>query len=270
VRRSASFVAAAIGIAGFAGLSGAVSGAETQTETQAETQADSGDEKLLVVPAELRRALPTGAKMILIEKGDLLGDATPEYAVVIEKNDPALRVKNDRLGMPILNTNPRVLILLTRKGKAYQPVATFPDFLPAEGDAENSCLADPLLSEGGIEIARKHLKISLGYWLSCGSYGVTRHTYVFRAAKERMQLIGFDRLSFSRASGLGDETSINFLTGKRKTTTNVTVIGPDDGETPEKPKVKWSKIGVKPLYLDMMDKAVCADYETAPIWCGNT
>jgi hypothetical protein len=224
----------------------------------------------LVVPAELRADVPSGWRAILIEKGNFLGDAAPDYAMVVEQDDPDNRLKNEGLGNAEINTNPRVLILMENRKGIYYQFGNYTYFIPSEGDAENMCLADPLLSEGGIAIANKQLKITLGYWVSCGSYGVTKRTHTFRAQGKKMRLIGLDTLSYSRASGEGDETSINFLTGRKKSTSGIAVIAPDEGvdEPAPKPKVKWSTIKSKPMYLDAMKMDFCDGYENLPVWCG--
>ncbi len=231
----------------------------------ARAQAQDTAPKPLVVPAELQQFVPAGSKAILIEQGDLTGNTTPEYVMVIEQDDPAKRIANDTLGEDVLNTNPRTMILLAKKGDSYAIIGNYEDFLPSEGSKETPCLADPLMSEGVIGIEKKKLKITLGYWLSCGSYGVTRETTTLRMEGKRLRLIGRDTLEFSRSSGMGNETSINFLTGRMKETTNVQIIGPEEGEKPAKPKVKWSRTDNKPKYIEDWIAAIRAEDEG---YCG--
>ncbi len=91
--------------------------------------------------------------------------------------------------------------------------------LPTEGDIESPCLADPLGETEALSIQKGVLKIHLHYWLSCGSWYVTNHTYTFRYQDRAFKLIGYDVDDFHRASGDITARSINFMTGKVKSTT---------------------------------------------------
>lgn len=199
---------------------------------------------------------PDGWKIILAVEGDLTNDKKPEMVIVVEDQDPKNIFDNDQLGNQKLNTNPRRLIILTPKNASYRQIQSRDGFLPSENDAESSCLADPLMEEGGIEIKKGVLVVTLNYWLSCGSYGVTTDIYRFRQQGNRFRLIGKDSKSYSRASGEGEQVSINYLTGRKRETTGITVIGPDDGEIVPAPKTKWSRTKAKPEYLD----GVTTDY----------
>ena len=126
---------------------------------------------------------------------------------------------------------------------------------------------DPL-EDGGVSLARGVLLVSLHYWVSCGSYGVTNRAYKFRKEGTRYRLIGLDISSYSRSTGLGDDTSINFLTGRRKQLSGVAMIEREDGEKPAPPKTVWSKIGLHTFYLNHMDIKACDDYDRSPLWCG--
>jgi hypothetical protein len=186
--------------------------------------------------------IPKGWRVILDTSGDLTGDKKPEAVIVVEEQDKSKIIGNDRLGNQTLNTNPRRLIVLTPTTTGYRQIQSVDGFLPSEGDAESSCLADPLMESGGIEIKKGVLVVTLGYWLSCGSYGVTKDIYRFRQQGSRFRLIGKDTKSYSRSSGEGEEISINYLTGRKRETTGITVIEPDEGGPVAKPKTKWSRI----------------------------
>ncbi len=183
-----------------------------------------------------------GWRVILDATGDLTGDKKPEVVIVVEEQDKSKIIGNDRLGNPVLNTNPRRLIILTATAQGHRQVQSVEGFLPPEGDAESSCLADPLMENGGIEIKKGVLIVTLNYWLSCGSYGVTTDIYRFRQQGSRFRLIGKDTKSYSRSSGEGEEISINYLTGRKRETTGITVIEPDENGPVAKPKTKWSRI----------------------------
>jgi hypothetical protein len=195
--------------------------------------------------------IPKGWRVIFDRSGDLTGDKKPEIVIVIEEQDKSKIINNDRLGSQTLNTNPRRLIILTPAAKGHRQIQSVEGFLPPEGDAESSCLADPLMENGGIEIKKGVLIVTLNYWLSCGSYGVTKDIFRFRQQGSRFRLIGKDTKSYSRSSGEGEEISINYLTGRKRETTGITVIEPDEGGPVAKPKTKWSRIPAEEeQYLD--------------------
>jgi hypothetical protein len=203
--------------------------------------------------------IPQGWKLL-----DAVADAKAAV-LIIEQDDPANRVKNEQLGMPELNTNPRQMVFLTKSASGFQKVGSADAFLPPAGDVESTCLADPL-EEGGIALKNGVLTIDLNYWLSCGSYGVTKKTYKFRFQGGRYRLIGYDNFSYSRSKLEAEQSSRNYLTGKRK---RVTGIRMDDeaGAPPE--KTVWQKVPREAFYLDAMDRKACDDYENGPSWCGE-
>ncbi len=194
--------------------------------------------------------VPKDWRLLLNVEGDLTGDNKPETVIVVEQQDPDLITGNDQLGSPKLNLNPRRLIILSPTQNGYRAIQSVEGFLPSENDDVSTCLADPLMENGGIEIKRGVLSITLNYWLSCGSYGVTTNIYRFRQQGSRFRLIGKDTNSYSRSSGMGDEVSINYLTGRKKETTGITVIGPDEGVAETKPKTRWSRIKADEQFLD--------------------
>lgn len=184
--------------------------------------------------------------------------------LIIEQDDPANRVKNEGLGMPELNTNPRRLLFLERSAAGYRTIGSADAFLPPEGDSESPCLADPL-EEGGLALKNGILTIDLHYWLSCGSYGVSRKSYKFRMHNGRYRLIGYDNLSFSRSTMEAEKSSLNYLTGKRKSVTGLRMDEEPDGKSE---KTVWLKVPREIFYLDAMDRKACDDFENGPSWCG--
>jgi hypothetical protein len=189
--------------------------------------------------------------------------------LIIEKDDPALRVLNENLGPNQLNLNPRRLLFLENLGAGAVLTGSADNFLPSEHSADTPCLEDPL-EEGGIDLAKGALTIRLSYWLSCGSYGVTRKTYKFRAESRRYRLIGYDVASFSRSTGVGQEISINYLTGRKKRVTDIAYLEQEAGSPKLESKIQWSKVGRKPVFLDMMDLQQCQDNSgEAASWCDD-
>lgn len=190
-----------------------------------------------------------------------------DAVLLVEQNDPSKRIANDGLGTPTLNLNPRSLIFLSGAGGRYEKTGQADKFAPSEGSEDSPCLQDPLL-EGGIGFEKRILTVKLHYWMSCGSYSVAIRTFKFRKENSRYRLIGLDILSFSRASGEGEETSINYLSGKMRVKTGVQVIGLEDGAPTPKSQTRWSNVGRDKYYLDSMDQGACIDPDSAPGWCG--
>lgn len=162
--------------------------------------------------------VPKDWKIIEIARGDLNHDGMEDIVLVIEENNRKNIIHNDGFGSPNLNTNPRALLVLFKTAQGYQLISKNKK-LPSENDADSPCLADPL-DDGAVTIAKGILKINLHYWLSCGSWYVTNNTFSFRYQNQGFKLIGFDQMSFHRASGEKSSLSINFSTGKMKKTTD--------------------------------------------------
>ena len=198
--------------------------------------------------AKYQSFIPHNWKLMEKVQGDLNGDGQADLALIIEKANPENIVKNDSLGSPELNLNPRKLLVLLKKPQAYQ-LAASNDFLPAEGDTESPCLADPLAEGEALAIKNGLLKIGLHYWLSCGSWYVSNHLYTFRYQDQSFKLIGYDSNDFHRASGDITERSINLLTGKVKSTSGKNKFA--EGHQPI--KTQWTKLKNKyPLKLEQV------------------
>jgi hypothetical protein len=211
---------------------------------------------------------PKGWVVLDAVEGALSDKAAQDVVLVLEENNPANRITNDGLGQPELNLNPRRLLILTKAQSGYRQIARADNILPSAGSSDSPCLADPLRDEGGVSIKNGTLELSLGYWLSCGSYGVTRRTFKFRHQAGRFPLIGAELLSYSRASGMGEEVSINYLTGRMKVTKDLTVIGPEEGEKAPLPQVSWRRISRQRHDLETLDPEICEAYDDKPNWCG--
>lgn len=203
--------------------------------------------------------IPPGWKLIRSAAGDLNQDGKDDAALILEKDDPAKRRPNSEMGAPVLNLNPRRIVILFQTAGGYRKVVSTDDFLPSEHDAESPCLSD-LLEEGGVQINRGLLKIDLHYWLSCGSSDVTHNTLTFRHENGRLRLIGLDAWDFSRSSGERTESSTNYLTGKQKLTTGLNEFE----ET--KPETVWKSIPqTRSFFLDEIRSA--CDQDDNDGWC---
>lgn len=203
-------------------------------------------------------SIAAGWKLDTSASGDLTGDGVRDVAMVVRGDDPKLIIRNDRLGQSELDTNPRRLLVFAGTGSGFRQIAASDRFIPPAGDAESSCLEDPL-AEGEIAIARNVLSVKLHYWLSCGGWGVTANTFRFRLERGRMRLIGFDRMEFMRNSGEGSRLSANFLTG-RKSTTAFAI----DDSIPE--TLRWSRFKPQRIYLESLYRDACPQLDqTTPL-----
>jgi hypothetical protein len=180
--------------------------------------------------------VPKGWKLHIAEHGDLNQDGEKDVALVIQQTDKKKIIRNDGYGADELDTNPRVLLIAFKRGNAYELVLKR-EKMPSQNDAEMPCLDDPL----ELEITAKNtLKISLRYWLSCGSWTTHRNTYTFRYQNKRFELIGFDSFSIQRNTLNSTSTSINYSTGKELTVTGT-------GDPNIEPVRKWSRFKPAPL-----------------------
>ena len=187
-------------------------------------------------PTQYQQFIPKNWKILETVKGDLNRDGLEDIVLVIEENNPKNILSNDSLGSPELNINPRSLLVLFKTTQGYQLISKNQQ-LPSENDADSPCFADPL-EDGGVTISKGILKINLHYWLSCGSWYVTNNTFSFRYQNRAFKLIGFDQMSFHRASGERNSLSINFSTGKLKK-----ISGENEFEDTVQPaKTEWTKL----------------------------
>ncbi|AVU11553.1 MULTISPECIES: hypothetical protein [unclassified Halomonas] len=180
--------------------------------------------------------IPSGWKLVSSATGDLNHDGADDAVLVVEEVNADNLLANDGFGPSVLNLNPRRLMVLFNDQGDYHEFMSRDNLLPSEHSQETPCLEDPLLSEGGVSIERGRILIELGTWLSCGSYGVSRQTFTFRLESEQFRLIGYDHSEFSRNSGDVTELSVNYLTGKKKTTTGGNMF---EDTTPSE---SWSRI----------------------------
>lgn len=203
--------------------------------------------------------IPDGWKVDESASGDLTGDGISDTAVVIRQTDPKLIIKNDGLGEPQLDTNPRKLLVFKGTTQGFVQIAAVTRSIPPASSDANPCLTDPL-DEGGIAIARQTLSVNLHYWQSCGSWSVTSNTYTFKRQAERFRLIGFDRMEFMRNSGEGQEISVNFLTGRKS-------VKPFSNEETKPKTARWSRIKPLQVFLETLDLEACPKIDLKTYLC---
>lgn len=108
------------------------------------------------LPAALQQAVPQGRLATHSARSDLNGDQKADAALIIQQQNPALRLKSEGLGADVLDTNPRRLLVLLRTDSGYRLLAQSPDsMLPPSGSVDNPCLQDPLARRGAAHQAEK-------------------------------------------------------------------------------------------------------------------
>lgn len=190
------------------------------------------------------KEIPEEWKIISQVSGDLNKDGIEDLVLIIENTDASNILKNEGMGSPNLNINPReILVFFKDEQNNYTLIEKNTiGFIHSENDEESTCLADPLMNDGGIKISNNILIIHFNYWLSCGSWSVNDASYKFRFQNNSFELIGFDHFSFNRATTEETRTSINFSTKKKEVT-----IGLNQAEE-SNPKTTKSNVKVDQLY----------------------
>ena len=90
------------------------------------------------------RFVPARWKSAMVVRGELTGDRIPDVVLLVQGTDPARRIRNENLGESVLDTNPRRLIVLQGTPAGLRQIAASDRLVPPQGNAEASCLADPL------------------------------------------------------------------------------------------------------------------------------
>lgn len=203
--------------------------------------------------------IPAGWNLEATATGDLTGDGVNDTAMVVRRIDPTRIVRNEGLGTPELDTNPRQLLVFEKTASGFRQLAAANTVVPPAGTAESPCLEDPLV-EGGLSIARQVLSVQLNYWLSCGSWGASADIYKFKRMSGRFRLIGFDHTEFMRNSGQGEEVSVNLLTGRKGTARYA-----NDDSVPK--RWRWSRIKPQRIFLDTFDIRACVPVDAMTSLC---
>ncbi|WP_379552004.1 hypothetical protein [Qipengyuania sp. DGS5-3] len=156
--------------------------------------------------------VPRGWKLYDKITGDLDGDGKTDSVLIVQKNDPAKMIENtDGFGMRYFDSNPRaVLVLLHKNSGKYELSAVSTSIIPTH---DQPTISDPL-SEAGI--VGNVLFLDIGFFANAGSWSMSNRRFQFRWDGEAMALIGFDMTHVRRNTGEMTQTSINYLTGRRK------------------------------------------------------
>ncbi|MGB7407825.1 MAG: hypothetical protein WA908_04915 [Pontixanthobacter sp.] len=156
--------------------------------------------------------VPVGWKLFDKFDGDLNGDDRIDAAIVIQRNDPqAIIADPDGLGMDRYDANPRILLIALRNHLwQYRIVSRNDRIIP---DHDSPTIGDPYED---MRIADGVLHFDLDFFANAGSWETYNRRFQFRWNGAAMALIGFDMTHVHRGSGVLRQTSVNYLTGKRK------------------------------------------------------
>ncbi|BCJ92155.1 hypothetical protein IZ6_28900 [Terrihabitans soli] len=184
---------------------------------------------------------PKGWTMESQTVGDLDKDGDEDVVFVLHEKNPANVLKNEGLGAPELDTNPRILGVGFREGTGYRLVLQNSVLIPRHIDP---VLDDAFAADGGIEVARGAFSVVLNSFSSAGSWEAGNARLTFRWQNGRFELIGWERNTVQRNSGATVDTSANFSTG-------VLEIKKGSIEN-DRSKTAKKKIALKPMPIDQV------------------
>lgn len=186
-----------------------------------------------------------------LQQEDLNGDGELDTVMVVRNQD----IQNiNHIGddtSPLIDTNPRILIILFRQGKEWRLIKQNTTFIP-KTENDNGYIQDPFngIVSGGVTTSKGIISIRLGYFSSELIYKI----YTFRWQNNDFYLIGYDSYSRGRASGIETTSSYNFLTN-RQNTKIATPLDDDSIETSS----DWQKL--KPHKLLKLDEIMSGDID---------
>lgn len=174
--------------------------------------------------------VPKGWKLDSQQQGDLNNDGTADLVMVLRLDDGSNLWKD---GDDVyIDTKPRILAV------AFCKPLTAICTLVLENNTLIPLHEDPSMDDHFHEVAivKNTLTVSLGIFMSAGGWEMSDSTFKFRFEKSCFRLIGFDYSKTNRASADIFGTSVNYLTGKIKSTTG------NLAEKPEISSIKWGKL----------------------------
>lgn len=177
--------------------------------------------------------IPAGYIVFDEMQGDLNGDGSDDYVVVVKGTSKEMIVQDEYRGE--LDRNRRgILIYLTNNGKMDLVTQNLECF--SSENEEGGVYFPPELS---VEIANGKLFVHFGH----GRYGYWQYTFRYQHAD--FELIGYDA-SENYGPIVNRETSINFLTKKKLVRENVNENAEESGD--EIFEETWEDLGIDNLY----------------------
>jgi hypothetical protein len=156
------------------------------------------------------RFAPAGWKVEATAHGDLDRDGRADLALVLRGTDPANILKNDGMGPPELDTNPRILGVAVADAVGYRLVVQNNAVIPRHVEPN---LEDPFSAEG-LSVARGAVKLALSSFANAGGWESSNVALTFRLRRGRLEMAGYDRSTIRRNTGVIETVSVNYLTGR--------------------------------------------------------
>ncbi len=202
--------------------------------------------KYPVIPSSghgIKDFIPKGWFALDTAYGDLNKDNKTDIALILQCSDSNNIIHNTGgLGVDILDTNPRILLILfyNSSDQSYTLKLQHNTFI-LNWD-------DPVLDDPFAEITIEHgtIKISFTFWASAGSWSASNTTYQFQWLDNDFKLIGAEDFSYERNTGNSRECSYNFLTKRKKITTERNISN-DENNPIIRTNTKWEKLKLKQL-----------------------
>lgn len=157
---------------------------------------------------DFSKFVPDTYKIVEKQYGDLNRDGLEDCVLLIRGTEKGLIVKDEYQGE--VDHNRRGIIILFKKGRGYTPVVKNYDCF-SSGNEDGGIYFPPQLSIG-VQQGNLHI------YYDHGRYGNWRYT--LRYHNSDFELIGYDE-SDNEGPVVNSETSINFLTKRKKVKTNV-------------------------------------------------
>lgn len=161
--------------------------------------------------ASAKAFVPKGWVLEYQKSGDLNRDKREDLLFVLKMRRKANVVKNEGLGVPEFDTNPRILGAAFAEGKTYRLVLQDHGLIPRP---DSPTMDDYLQDDNAVAVRRGAFSVSLLSWSSAGSWSTGTSTFTFRYQDGCFRLIGYDNDYLHRGSGETLKTSINFVAGK--------------------------------------------------------
>jgi len=158
---------------------------------------------------------PAGWAVEAQAEGDLNADSVADLVFVLHQTDAANVIKNtDGLGVPEIDTNPRMLAVAFRNGDLYALALENHALIPRY---DSPTIDDPFDKEDGLAIARGAFSVTLHLFANAGGWDAGSTKFTFRYQNGRFELIGWDSDMVTRNSGVVTKQSANFSTGVLET-----------------------------------------------------
>lgn len=200
--------------------------------TCAQTQKTAEEIQLQKDKAKYNAFVPANYRLFSATTGDLNKDGMQDAVLIVKATNPKAWVDHEYQGK--LDRNRRGIVVLLGEKATYKKIMQNLSVFSSENE-EGGVYFPPEL---WIEIKNNRLNVHYGH----GRYGYWN--YNFRYEANNFRLIGYDR-SEHRGPLLESDTSINFLTGKKRYRENLI----QDEEQDPKFKETWTKVNYPPIYF---------------------